>query len=93
LSNNVTGSGNTASGTTAAEHDRQQQHRLGANALLNDTGGNNNTATANSALQSNLTGTQNTAVGVNALANATGDNNTAFGYQAGNSLTSDSKQR
>jgi len=57
--------------------------RVGTNALLNNTSGNNNTANGSSALLNNTSGATNTANGVSSLRdNTTGSNNTANGASA-----------
>ena len=56
---------------------------FGKNALLNNTGGSNNTAIGNDALRTNTTGNYNNALGDEALyANTSGSSNDAFGLQA-----------
>ena len=56
---------------------------VGADAVLNNTLGNQNTAVGSAAIVGNGEGNSNTAVGYNALFhNGTGDNNTADGIEA-----------
>jgi hypothetical protein len=69
----VTGSNNTAVGSTA---------------LFNNTTGDANTATGVNALFGNMTGRQNTASGVGSLKNSvSGVRNVALGYQSGFAVT------
>lgn len=72
LTDNTTGSGNTA---------------IGSFALENNTSGENNAALGAGALFENTVGNQNAAVGRNALRLATGSNNTAIGYESGRDVT------
>ena len=81
---NVTGSGNTATGSQALNHNTANENTAdGANALNANTTGIGNTASGAAALISNTTGSGNTAVGDGALIqNTTSDQNTAVGVSA-----------
>ncbi len=84
LSNNTSGSGNTAEGVAALASNTTGAGNtaIGFNALLNNTIGMSNTAVGALALQGNV-GISNTATGVLALgSNTTGDSNTGMGFGA-----------
>jgi hypothetical protein len=67
LSNNLSGSDNTA---------------IGVGALSFNQTGSSNLALGTDALNANFTGSYNTAIGAGALPNATGNSNIALGYNA-----------
>ena len=90
LSDNTTGSRNTANGDFALGSNTTggDNTAIGAETLDNNTTGADNTATGAFALQDNSTGIQNTATGSAALLNSNGDNNTAIGTAALSNNTS-----
>jgi hypothetical protein len=85
----MTGSGNTASGAEALQHNTTGGGNTasGSAALASNTTGEYNTAASSGALANNTTGGNNTAIGYSALYNnTTGGQNTAVGDSAGQTL-------
>lgn len=60
---------------------------IGSYSLSSQTGVSYSIGIGWASLYSNVSGTENSAVGYSALYSATGSNNTAFGYNAGNAIT------
>lgn len=60
---------------------------FGSQSMQNNTGGQSNSAFGNVSLFANMAGSANAAFGVDTLWQSQGNNNTAFGYNAGNRIT------
>ena len=90
---NDTGANNTATGNGALYSNATGSYNTasGMAALYYNIGGHRNTANGLGALWTNTSGQQNTASGVYALSSNNGNNNIAIGYQAGDNITTGSK--
>jgi hypothetical protein len=84
MTSNITGSFNTAIGTSSLGYNKGDQNTaVGRGSLGRNTTGNYNTGIGDVALYMNSTGINNTALGLTALSvNETGSNNTAIGAEA-----------
>jgi hypothetical protein len=89
LSENVTGTNNTAIGFNALQVITANSNNtaIGSYSLLNNTTGDGNTSIGSQCLYGNVTGSYNTAVGQQVLEVSSGSSNTAIGFLAASSLT------
>lgn len=90
LQNNTTAVNNTAIGTRALQAYNGSGFNnvaVGVDAMKNKTSGNNNVALGTGSMSSNLAGSFNTSIGVDAGAGSTGSDNVFLGYAAGQNET------